>query len=52
MRCATRKTNHKQVKLRDKHEKKIRSEKMSESFLQSNSRDFWSEIWSIWSILY
>ena len=44
MRCATRKTYHKQVKVRDKHEKQFRSEKIAECFLQSDSRDFWSEM--------
>ena len=45
MRCATRKTYHKQVKLlRDKHEKQIRPDKIAESFLQSDSRDFCSEM--------
>ena len=44
MRCATRKTYQKQVKIRDKHDKQIWSEKIAESFLQSDSRDFWSEM--------
>ena len=42
--CATRKINHKPVKLRDNHEKQIRSENIAKSFLQSDSRDFWSEM--------
>ena len=32
MRCATRKTYHKQVKLRDKQEKQIRPEKIADIF--------------------
>ncbi len=44
MRQCTRKAYHKQVNFVFKRERKLKGQKIANSFLNSNSRDFWKEI--------